>query len=64
MWCRTLDGRLAPFAPDELVPLNTRWCDMEPSYEDVSDPHCTADTSGLRGSGTVVLQTAPANRSR
>ncbi|CBZ51148.1 conserved hypothetical protein [Neospora caninum Liverpool] len=37
VWCRTFDGRLAPFAPNELVPLNTRWCDLEPSYEESSD---------------------------
>ncbi|KEP67209.1 UNVERIFIED_CONTAM: hypothetical protein HHA_234560 [Hammondia hammondi] len=37
VWCRTFDGRVAPFAPVELVPLNTRWCDMELSYEESSD---------------------------
>nr|PIM03664.1 hypothetical protein TGCOUG_234560 [Toxoplasma gondii COUG] len=49
VWCRTFDGRVAPFAPTELVPLNTRWCDMELSYEESSDEeseYSEADSDG------------------
>ncbi|PFH35799.1 hypothetical protein BESB_054500 [Besnoitia besnoiti] len=50
VWCRTLDGRVAPFAPNELVPLNTRWCDEEPSYEQSSDEGSEYTDSQSEGS--------------